>query len=77
MNRKDRLVVDSLQTDDRFRCVDIVRRPDGLYFWDEWRRDPEDPSGWHTAGRQSVGNFATGEEARRDAARNIDWLASA
>ena len=77
MNRKDRLVVASLQTDDGFRCVDIVQRPDGLYFWDEWRRDPEDPSGWHTAGRQSVGEFLTEEQARHDAARNIDWLATA
>ena len=74
MNRKGRLVADSLQTGDGFRCVDIVRRPDGTYFWDEWRRDPEDPSGWHPAGRQSVGTFTTEEDARHDAVRNNGWL---
>ena len=74
MNRKDRLVVASLQTDDGFRCVDIVRRPDGSFFWDEWRRDPEDPSGWHGTGRHSVGDFATEENADRDARQNFDWL---
>ena len=74
MIRKDRLVVASLETEDGFRCIDIVRGPDNLYFWDEWRRDPEDPSGWHNTGRQSVGHFATAEDARRDAAQNTDWL---
>tara|TARA_R110000868_G_scaffold397842_1_gene670748 strand:+ start:5087 stop:5320 length:234 start_codon:yes stop_codon:yes gene_type:complete len=76
MNRRDRLVVASLETDDGFRCVDIVMTPGGLYFWDEWRRDPEDPSGWHTAGRQSVGQFDTQEDARRDAAGCIEWLSA-
>jgi hypothetical protein len=76
LNRKDRLVVASLETDDGLRCVDIVKRPDGSYFWDEWRRDPEDPSGWHPAGRQSVGQFGTEDNARRDAGRVVEWLSS-
>jgi hypothetical protein len=75
VNRKDRLVVASLETDNGLRCVDIVKRPDGSYFWDEWRRDPEDPSGWHSASRRSVGQFETEESARRDAAHIVEWLA--
>lgn len=77
MNRKNRLVVASLETDDGLRCVDIVKRPDGAYFWDEWRRDPEDPSGWHGAGRHSVARFDTEADAREDARRVVDWLQSA
>lgn len=74
MNHRDRLVVASLETDDGLRCVDIVHRPDGFYFWDEWRRDPEDPSGWHSAGRHSASQFETKEDARHDAARVVEWL---
>lgn len=74
MNRKDRLVVASLETEDGLRCVDIVKRPDGMFFWDEWRRDPEDPSGWHSAGRQSARHFDTEHDAHRDAARVVEWL---
>lgn len=74
MNRKDRLVVASLETDDGLRCIDIVRRTDGSFFWDEWRRDPEDPTGWHSAGRQSARRFDTETETRLDAARVVEWL---
>jgi hypothetical protein len=36
------LVLASWQSSDRFRCVDIFRRPDGSYGFEEFRRDPED-----------------------------------
>ena len=74
MNRRDRLVVASLETADGLRCIDIVRRPDGSYFWDEWRRDPEDPSGWHSTGRHSVDSFESEEDARDNASRVVEWL---
>ena len=40
------LVLASWESADRFRCVDIFRRPDGSFGFDEFRRDPEDMGAW-------------------------------
>ena len=74
MDRTNRLVLKSVETDDGLRCVDIYRGPAGLIFWDEWRRDPEDPTGWHATGAKSAEGFET-EAAALDAATiSVSWL---
>jgi hypothetical protein len=35
-------VLASIETDDGLRCVDLFRRPDGTFGYQEFRRDPED-----------------------------------
>ena len=43
---KSWVVVDSIENFERDRCVDIFRRPDGSYGFEEFRRDPEDAGAW-------------------------------
>lgn len=74
MNREGRLVVASPETADGRMCVDIYRNADGVYAWDEWRREPEDPSGWQATGRASAGTFETAEAARQAADNSVEWL---
>ena len=74
MNREGRLVVASPETADGRFCVDIFRNAQGVYAWDEWRREPEDPSGWQATGRSSSETFETAEAARRAAYQSVEWL---
>ena len=39
-------VLASLETEDGPRCVDLFRRPDGTFGYEEFRRDPEDQGVW-------------------------------
>lgn len=68
-------VARSIETPDGTRCVDIFRRPDGSYGFAEFRRDPEDGSGWHPAGLPESGAFATAEAALAEARAWVAWLA--
>jgi hypothetical protein len=68
------VVVASLESDDGFRCVDIVRAADGLYLFDEWRRDPEDPSGWHLVFANADKRYSDEASARAAAAAATAWL---
>ena len=53
--------------------ISIENRDRGI-LWDEWRRDPEDPSGWHATGRGGVyGDEAAAQQA---AIAAIEWLTS-
>lgn len=74
MNREGRLVVASPETSDGRLCVDIFRNARGVYAWDEWRREPEDPSGWQATGRASSRTFDTAEAARQAADESVEWL---
>lgn len=74
INREGRLVVASPETADGRFCVDIYRTADGVFAWDEWRREPEDPSGWQATGRASAQTFETPEAARQAAEKSIEWL---
>ena len=74
VDRKNRLVLKSIETDDGLRCVDIYRGIDGLVCWDEWRRDPEDPTGWHATGAKSTKSYETEMAARDAAIKSVNWL---
>ena len=76
VDRRDCVVVASLESGDGLRCTDIFRMPDGDYAWDEWRRDPEDPSGWHATGRRSGQVFESQSDAVDAAVNAVDWLKS-
>ena len=55
-------------------CVDIFRRPDGSFGFEEFRRDPEDARGWYVVGLQGARRFASREEAEKAARRACDWM---
>ena len=43
---KSWLVFASIENPQHDRCVDLFRRPDGTYGFEEFRRDPEDAGEW-------------------------------
>ena len=67
-------VLVSLETDDGLRCVDIFRRPDGTFGYEEFRRDPEDQGAWTPMGFASGLSYASVEQARAAAAAAVQWL---
>jgi hypothetical protein len=68
------LVIESLETPDGGRCVDIFRRDDGTFGFEAYRRDVEDPRGWFPIGHHGGQPYPTEIGAREAAARQITWL---
>jgi hypothetical protein len=64
----------SIETPDGTRCVDIYLSPEGSFGFAEYRRDPEDASGWHPAGAPAVAGFASEAKALAEARRRVAWL---
>ena len=56
------------------RCVDIFKRPDGTFGFEEFRRDPEDMGGWTPIAYYSVREFETEADAVADAREAVPWL---
>jgi len=69
------VVVRSFNMDGENRCVDIFRRPDGTYGFEEYRREPEDGRGWFAIGNYSSRSFATSMNALATAKASVPWLA--
>jgi hypothetical protein len=67
-------VLQSLETDDGLRCVDLFRRPDGTFGYEEFRRDPEDCGVWTPVSFASGLRYPSLENARSAAAAAVKWL---
>ena len=76
IDRSNRIVLTSLEDDEGRFCVDIYRTRDLKIFWDEWRRDPEDPSGWRATGRRAAKDFKSETEAKKAAYLAVAWLSN-
>jgi hypothetical protein len=68
-------VLASLENAEANRCVDIFRRGDGSFGFEEYRRDPEDRGGWTLVAYHAHRVFATRHEAEAAAAGSIAWMA--
>jgi hypothetical protein len=68
-------VMQSINDGDGLRCVDIFRRPDATFGFEEYRRDPEDPRGWAAIGGHDLARFETAETALAAARERVAWLA--
>jgi hypothetical protein len=68
------LVLDSIETPDGDRCVDVFRRDDGTFGFEEYRRDIEDPSGWFPIARHRFTVFESAAAARAAAETQVSWL---
>ena len=55
-------------------CVDIFRRANGSFGFDEFRKDPEDDRGWYSIGHHGHRVFATQEDALDAAKQDVGWL---
>jgi hypothetical protein len=71
---KSWVVLASLENDDGSCCVDLFRRPDGTFGYEEFRRDPEDRGLWTPMRFASVLSFPSLEEARAAADVAVKWL---
>jgi hypothetical protein len=67
-------VITSLHNDATDRCVDIFRRADGSFGYQEFRRDVEDQGAWFITHHNQDGIYLSYEEAIREARANVPWL---
>ena len=58
------------------RCVDIFRRSDGTFGFEEFRRDPEDMGRWTPIAYFSGREYATEAEALAVARDAVPWLSA-
>lgn len=72
---KSWLVFASIENFGRDRCVDLFRRPDGSYGFEEFRRDPEDAGAWTPVRFYSSAVYASKEAALEAAKKAVAWLA--
>ena len=52
----------------------ILKRADGVFGFQEFRRDPEDAGGWTLIGDASQAVYATEEQAAAAARASVRWL---
>ena len=57
------------------RCVDIFKRPDGTFGFEEFRRDPEDVGAWTPVAYYSTWEYPTEADALSAARETVPWLA--
>jgi hypothetical protein len=67
-------VVASPSTPSVDRCVDVFRRPDGTFGFEEFRRDPEDMGRWTPVAYYSARAFGSSEAAFAAARESVPWL---
>lgn len=70
-----RLVFVSIENPEHDRCVDLFRRPDARFGFEEFRRDAEDAGRWTPVGSFAGAAYASAEEAYAAAERVVPWLA--
>jgi hypothetical protein len=75
--RAKNLVVKSINAAGEVRCVDIFRRPDNTFGFEEYRRDVEDQRGWFAIGFYSDKTFETEGTALIAAVGSVSWLKEA
>lgn len=71
------LVARSINAAGDDRCVDIFRRPDGTFGFEEYRRDVEDQRGWFAIGFYGAETFETETAALAAALAAVAWLQDA
>ncbi len=71
------VVVNSINIQGANRCVDIFRRPDGTFGFEEFRRDMEDNRGWFPVGSFGNQTFDSEDDALLEARAKIIWLSDA
>lgn len=71
---KNHLVVHSVDNQEKNRCIDIIQDLDGKFQFQEWRREPEDISGWFLMFDSSPETFVSKTEAIAAAKKAIAWF---
>jgi hypothetical protein len=71
---KSWVVFSSMENDEHDRCVDLFRRPDGSYGFEEFRRDVEDAGAWTPVAYYSGAAYASKDDALAAAVKLVPWL---
>jgi len=74
---KSWVVFDSVENQQHDRCVDLFRRPDGSFGFEEFRRDVEDAGAWTPVAYYSATTYDSGEAALAAATARVIWLGAA
>ncbi|MBZ1350307.1 hypothetical protein KZZ10_06570 [Alcaligenaceae bacterium LF4-65] len=72
--QKKYLVAHSVENQEQNRCVDIIQDLNGMFRFQEWRREPEDMSGWILMLDSAPKSFNSKTEAITTAKRVISWF---
>ena len=68
------VVLDSIENGQHDRCVDLFRRPDGSFGFEEFRRDVEDAGTWTPVAYYSSAAYASRQAALDVAILRVAWL---
>lgn len=71
---KNYLVTHSFDNADKNLCVDIIQMTDQNFRFQEWRREPEDISGWFLVLDSFPKTYPTAIEAIKAAKKFIAWF---
>ena len=71
---KKHRVTHSFDNCEKNRCVDIIQVAEHIYRFQEWRREPEDISGWFLMLDSQPISYSCAEDAIVEAKRVIDWF---
>ena len=71
------VVLRSIENGEHNRCVDLFRRPDGSFGFDEFRRDVEDAGAWTPVAYYSRAAYDSTEVALAAALVAVAWLGEA
>ena len=74
---KSWVVFDSIENRQHDRCVDLFRRPDGSFGFEEFRRDVEDAGNWTPVAYYSSATYFSKDAALGAAVKAVVWLAEA
>jgi hypothetical protein len=74
---KSWIVINSIENREHDRCVDLFRRPDGTYGFEEFRRDVEDGGVWTPVQYYSHAIYPSEEAAVSAAEKAVIWLPAA
>jgi hypothetical protein len=72
--KKNYQVTHSVDNDEKNRCVDIIQSLDRTFRFQEWRREPEDLSGWFLVLDSLPSTYSSEIEAIAAAKRSIIWF---
>ena len=74
MKIKDQVVINSINNDNNNLCIDFFIRKNKTFGYQEYRKDPENISGWYRIGNYDYKVFSNKNDAYHDAKKNIVWF---
>ena len=69
-----KFVIRSINNSDQSLCVDIFKRNDNTFGFEEYRRDKETNEGWYKVNLFEYNIYSTEKEAFINACKYVHWL---